>query len=208
MSLTRLAIASALIVGSSPKSGLHQKIDGAVDKFISVAVEIEMHNIGDVVIVDHLTGDLPPPEDFSQYLRAHMIVRGPYIHRDPSLDFWGHPYKLTYSNGFPVINSAGPDGIFGTDDDLEEGFGLASAGSGPVNLAVTPTSVQIENPVIENPVVSAAKTAKTVQKALVVMSRNSVMSVGRIARTSLIRVGRLETQYLKRLTRKKQSIRK
>jgi len=42
-----------------------------------------------------------------------------YITRIPS-DPWGRPYRYRLVDAFPVIESAGPDGAFGTADDLRE----------------------------------------------------------------------------------------
>jgi len=46
---------------------------------------------------------------------------GPYLAKIPA-DFWGHPYHYEYpgrhnTNSFDV-SSAGPDGVFGTADDI------------------------------------------------------------------------------------------
>src|ERR1700722_10579272 len=47
---------------------------------------------------------------------------GPYLESDVPLDPWGHPYTYTYpgkinSSGYDIV-SAGPDGQFGTADDI------------------------------------------------------------------------------------------
>jgi len=45
---------------------------------------------------------------------------GPYLRlQDGRLptDAWGHAFRYQMSNGFPCLDSPGPDGIFGTADD-------------------------------------------------------------------------------------------
>jgi len=49
--------------------------------------------------------------------------QGPYIvvgARPPAVpvDPWGRPYRYRVTGGRPVVDSAGPDGIFGTSDDV------------------------------------------------------------------------------------------
>lgn len=56
-----------------------------------------------------------PPQDVTGY-------RGPYLSSDIPLDPWQHPYTYEYpgrinTSGFDII-SAGPDGQFGTADDI------------------------------------------------------------------------------------------
>jgi general secretion pathway protein G len=46
--------------------------------------------------------------------------RGPYLRlQDGHLptDPWGHAFRYQLTNGVPVIDSPGPDGVFGTSDD-------------------------------------------------------------------------------------------
>jgi len=35
-----------------------------------------------------------------------------------AVDAWGRPLQVTFGGGVPVLQSAGPDGVFGTADDL------------------------------------------------------------------------------------------
>jgi len=48
--------------------------------------------------------------------------RGPYVEQDIPLDPWGNGYQYELLGpGTFRIWSAGPDGVFGTDDDLDNG---------------------------------------------------------------------------------------
>jgi general secretion pathway protein G len=72
------------------------------------------------------TGSYPREQDG---LRALVIQpsdvsgwRGPYLLSDIPMDPWGHPYTYQYPgklnpSGYDII-SAGPDGQFGTADDI------------------------------------------------------------------------------------------
>ena len=44
--------------------------------------------------------------------------RGPYIEEEElPADAWGRQFRYRVVDGKPIIDSAGPDGNFGTDDD-------------------------------------------------------------------------------------------
>lgn len=43
---------------------------------------------------------------------------GPYLRGDVPVDAWGKEFRYRISNDKPVVESAGPDGTFGTPDDL------------------------------------------------------------------------------------------
>lgn len=46
---------------------------------------------------------------------------GPYLEgKTLPLDAWGNAYAYSVSNGAPAITSAGADGQFGTDDDVNK----------------------------------------------------------------------------------------
>ena len=72
------------------------------------------------------TGSYPRGQDgLQQLLVAPADItgwRGPYLKSDIPLDPWGHAYTYEYpgrinANGYDII-SAGPDGQFGTADDI------------------------------------------------------------------------------------------
>ena len=47
--------------------------------------------------------------------------RGPYVARPSFLDPWGNPYEYAPAadeSRLPVVTSAGPDGVAGTEDDV------------------------------------------------------------------------------------------
>lgn len=47
--------------------------------------------------------------------------QGPYLRGEIPRDSWGNEFKYRIANGNPVIESAGPDGKFGTPDDMTAG---------------------------------------------------------------------------------------
>jgi len=73
-------------------------------------------------------GDYPTGQDGLQALRmapgnaAEGQWNGPYLDRDVPLDPWRRPYQYMYPGqhdfDMPDISSAGPDGVFGNEDDI------------------------------------------------------------------------------------------
>ena len=47
--------------------------------------------------------------------------RGPYMQGDLPRDAWGIEFRYRLIDGKPAIDSAGPDGKFGTPDDINGG---------------------------------------------------------------------------------------
>lgn len=49
--------------------------------------------------------------------------KGPYLQKEIDADPWGTPYRYRIIDNKPVVDSAGPDGKFDTEDDIkgEEG---------------------------------------------------------------------------------------
>jgi hypothetical protein len=121
MSLARTALASAIIVNvwASP---LSQQVKHARDFFVGVAVRQELRDITTMVYVDSFFGEAPKSENFSDYLHRNMIVREANKNRDTAKDFWGTPYRLEADQHSFAIVSAGPDGVFGTNDDIRDGL--------------------------------------------------------------------------------------
>lgn len=81
-------------------------------------------NIGDLHIALAVyysdTGGYPrEAEGLAVLLRPAAPGMSPYITRIPA-DPWGHPYRYRLIDNSPQIDSAGPDGVFGTADDVRE----------------------------------------------------------------------------------------
>jgi hypothetical protein len=174
--LPRAAVAVAF-VASGGANNLGHKADNVADHVVAAAVQVEIYNIGEVVLIDYLTGDLPPPEKFSEYLRSSMIVSGPFVRRDPSLDLWGRPYRLEYRDGHPVISSAGADGIFGTDDDV--GIQIGRSAKGMSSSAEVPTIPNIVSaPPVPPPEPPLAKSTRSILPPVVRGVASSLKFVG------------------------------
>jgi len=58
-----------------------------------------------------------PPLEFNLDELAVGREGGPYL-SGPPRDAWGHPFRYTLVDGKPKVYSAGPDGVFGTKDDI------------------------------------------------------------------------------------------
>jgi hypothetical protein len=82
--------------------------------------EVEVSNMIQFMEADALEGDFPTPESFESYLRKNNKSKLPG--RDPSVDYWGTPYRLELHDHIITITSAGPDKQFGTGDDVRGSF--------------------------------------------------------------------------------------
>lgn len=103
------------------------KFTGRTEQARVTAAQTQIATFGtalDAFEVD--TGSYPRGSDgLQQLLAAPADVtgwRGPYLKSDIPADPWGHPYAYEYpgktnANGYDVA-SAGPDGQFGTADDI------------------------------------------------------------------------------------------
>jgi general secretion pathway protein G len=103
------------------------KFTGRTEQARITAAQTQISTFGtalDAFEVD--TGSYPRGQDgLAQLLVQPADVtgwRGPYLKSDIPLDPWGHAYVYEYpgrvnANGYDVI-SAGPDGQFGTPDDI------------------------------------------------------------------------------------------
>jgi general secretion pathway protein G len=58
-----------------------------------------------------------PPLEFDLDELAGKREGGPYLSA-PIRDAWGRPFRYTLVDGKPKVYSAGPDGVFGTKDDI------------------------------------------------------------------------------------------
>ncbi|NBV20385.1 MAG: hypothetical protein EBS05_00060 [Proteobacteria bacterium] len=87
---------------------------------------VEMQGIADAVAQDFVdTKDLPV-DDFGAFLKENMREKGGKETRDKSKDPWGTAYRLALDvpkNGF-IVQSAGPDKSWKTDDDLNYFYSL------------------------------------------------------------------------------------
>lgn len=82
----------------------------------------ELSEISKMVTLDEAVGESPQPRNFRAYLRNHLRVRDA-SRTDPSKDVWGTPYLMVVrqeEEGVTThVTSAGPDQLFGTQDDLK-----------------------------------------------------------------------------------------
>lgn len=85
----------------------------------------EVGNIAQVLNIDRLDSSLPgtDPASFANYLRKNLKRSADKSKRDMAADPWGNAYRLKVgkNNSFQV-SSAGPDGRFGTNDDIRAGI--------------------------------------------------------------------------------------
>jgi hypothetical protein len=108
-----------------------EKIVSLADVVATVAVQQEASQIVEMIYLDTLDDTAPTPQNFSAYLRKNMVMKIGRGQRDFSKDFWGVPYRLERANGKLIVTSAGPDGIFGTADDIVVGLSYAGGETAP-----------------------------------------------------------------------------
>lgn len=133
MSLMKMMPIAAL--GVAGAVGVSAMKDGseAVDKFrVSATQNVELNGIAQAVAMDYTDSNKLPIDNFGEFLRANMrTASGKPPKRDPSIDPWETPYKLTQvHNGFKVL-SAGPDKAWDTKDDLEHHYDLSGISDPP-----------------------------------------------------------------------------
>lgn len=87
-------------------------------RILKLHARIEMGDIAKALAGDMQAGEpVPDPSSFPEWLQNNFSKKG---RRLDGLDPFGHPYFLENTlKGF-TLRSAGPDGICGTPDDLEQ----------------------------------------------------------------------------------------
>lgn len=92
----------------------------AVPQFLKARIqtaELETKNLVTAVGLYRLNGgdeECPAPEA----LRARGVLKPDQKLTDP----WGHPYKIVCESPHVGATSAGPDGIWGNEDDVASGL--------------------------------------------------------------------------------------
>lgn len=77
------------------------------------------------IVSDHYHIDCheyPRPEAWMNDLLVDPGIegwRGPYLKKE-YVDPWGTEFEYTLVDGKPVFSSAGPDGVFGNEDDIKK----------------------------------------------------------------------------------------
>lgn len=103
---------------SSPN--VKAQLEKMLDTTKVVAVQSEVNDLAKMVYIEFITEDVRiKPEDFQEYVRKNMRVKGK-SKRDTSIDVWGTPYGLAYDDKARrlYVISAGPDLEYNTDDDV------------------------------------------------------------------------------------------
>ena len=68
-------------------------------------------SVAEAFVITHDDQDCPTPEELSR--------DGLLSHRSKIEDPWGTTYRIRCEPGYAVATSAGPDGAFDTDDDID-----------------------------------------------------------------------------------------
>ena len=112
--LARLIPISAALAGTYYGMA---RFDPIMDQVKFALVRSEVSSIARLISFELEAKDRPTVANFPAYVRENMYSTDK--HRDLALDLWGRPYRLYQVNGAPTVGSAGPDGNFGTRDDIE-----------------------------------------------------------------------------------------
>lgn len=89
------------------------------DQARAVSTQVEMLSLRSYLATNVAFGEVPDAHDFSAYLDIHH----PNSPKNEGLsrDAWGNPYELEIDPGRLMLRSLGPDGRWGTSDDLVVG---------------------------------------------------------------------------------------
>jgi hypothetical protein len=117
--LMPLLVAAGL--GATQKDEIEKVVEMAVDMAREVAATKELAGMR-TVVTTHLAMDTFPdratePSVFQGFLQQNMN-RGTIDRSKVGLDPWGKLYRFYRLEGDYIIDTAGPDGAFETDDDL------------------------------------------------------------------------------------------
>ena len=124
LKLLPVAAAAGVAVMNADTLKKNLNIIGKVQ--VAATSGVEMQGIAEAVAQDFVdTKDLPV-EDFGAFLKENLREKGGKETRDKSKDPWGTAYRLAVDvpkNGF-IVQSAGPDKAWKTDDDLNYFYSL------------------------------------------------------------------------------------
>ncbi len=121
--VTKLGIASLVIGGIALQTDVVQEpVTDLVDWAQSAVVQAEVDGMAKMVYMDYVAcGELPRSSELASFLRRNSTTV-PGANRDPARDHWGNFIILERGgSGFSLV-SAGPDGIYGNDDDVISGY--------------------------------------------------------------------------------------
>lgn len=124
LKLLPVAAAAGVAVMNADTLKKNLNIIGKVQ--VAATSGVEMQGIAEALAQDFVdTKDLPV-EDFGAFLKENLREKGGKETRDKSKDPWGTAYRLAVDvpkNGF-IVQSAGPDKAWKTDDDLNYFYSL------------------------------------------------------------------------------------
>lgn len=101
-----------------------------------------------------------------------MLQKVGYGERDATKDFWGNPYRLENTATRIIVRSAGPDGIFGTKDDIVNGY--AMLGSPSPGVVLPPSSPMDQFKDLKGINLQASLSPALVKRSTRTASRNKV----------------------------------
>ncbi|MEW6303793.1 MAG: SEL1-like repeat protein [Verrucomicrobiota bacterium] len=101
------------------RDGVKKNFDVVGKVQAAATSNVELEAIADAVSMEFLESEKLPLQNFSAFLKEHMMEGKGQSKRDLSADMWGTPYAIArLKDGFE-IRSAGPDKAWETDDDLK-----------------------------------------------------------------------------------------
>ena len=121
--LKLLPLVAVATGGAMNKDLLQAQITRFTETAKVAAVQQEVNDLAKMVYLDTFDDTAPTPEHFKEWVHRNMKPRIG-THRDTSLDFWGHTYRLIIGRARVIVRSAGPDGTYENEDDVYSGFHL------------------------------------------------------------------------------------
>lgn len=114
------ALATAGATGKNNIMAQLKKIMGATEVAVT---QQELNDIAKMIYLDAISDTRIGVDQFAEYCRKNLLIREG-VSRDTSVDRWGTPYRLSYSSGGFKVQSAGPDMVLDTADDIVSGYRL------------------------------------------------------------------------------------
>ena len=108
-------------IGAHSGGAIKERLGGAVTARDKLVTKQRIMAIMEAMRLDAADGEeltFKSQADLRTFIKKNVRLRTGT--GDPSLDFWGVPFKAQTSRGGMTLISAGPDKQFGTKDDVKQ----------------------------------------------------------------------------------------
>ena len=121
--LKLVPIATLATAGVAGKNGISAQYKKMLSATEIAVTQQELNDLAKMIYLDHIGDTYVAESQFPDYCRKNLLTKVGNT-RDTSLDRWGTYYRICYSPGNFKVQSAGPDKVFDTEDDIQSGYNL------------------------------------------------------------------------------------